>query len=78
MEHEFSVEVGSKSHIKRMSFSTDSNDGVLLEGYLGELVGLSMIEGVILEVKGVNGVLRIDLSECDLRKMFTDLREGGA
>jgi len=74
MEHEFSVEIRSKRHVKKMSFSTETRDGVLLEGCLGELTGLSMVEGVVLEVKGVNGVLRLDIDENRLRKMLSDSR----
>ena len=43
---------------------------MLFEGSLGELEDLSMIEGAVLEVRGANGVLRIDLSEKELRKML--------
>jgi len=43
---------------------------VLFEGSLGELEELSMIEGAVLEVRGANGVLRIDLIEEELRKML--------
>ena len=49
----------------------ESHEHVLFEGSLGELEELSMIEGVVLEVRGTNGVLRIDLSEDDLRKMLS-------
>ena len=54
-----------------MSVSNESHEHVLFEGSLGELEELSMIEGVVLEVRGTNGVLRIDLSEDDLRKMLS-------
>jgi hypothetical protein len=74
MEHEFSVEIRSKRHVRKLSFSTEARDGVLLEGCLGELTGLSMVEGVVLEVKGVNGVLRLDIDEDWLRKMLSDSR----
>lgn len=51
--------------------SNESHDRVLFEGYLGKLVEVSMVEGAVLEVKGENGVLRIDLSEDELRKSLT-------
>jgi len=44
---------------------------VLFEGYLGALKELSLIEGMVLEVRGENGVLRIDLPEEELRKMLS-------
>jgi hypothetical protein len=70
MEHTFSIEMKSKKYVKRMSVSDESHDRVLFEGSLGELEELFMVEGAVLEVKGANGVLRIDLSEDELRKML--------
>ena len=70
MEHTFSVEMKSRKHVKHVSMSNESHDRVLFEGSLGELEELAMVEGAVLEVRGVNGVLRIDLSEEELRKML--------
>ena len=56
MEHLFSIEMNPEKH-------------VLLEGTLGELEELSMVESAMLEVREANGILRIDLSEDELRKM---------
>ena len=69
-KHAFSVEMKSKDHIKSISMSNGPPGGVLFEGFLGELKELGMVEGVILEVKGCNGTLRIDLDEDELRKML--------
>jgi hypothetical protein len=55
--------------------SNDTHEGVLFEGFLGELEELGMVEEVILEVKGSNGTLRIDLNEDELRKML-DKKKG--
>ena len=74
-KHAFSVEMKSKEYIKTISMSDDSQEGVLFEGFLGELKELGMVEEVILEVKGANGTLRIDLDEDELRKML-DKKKG--
>ena len=71
MEHAFSIEMKSKKHVKNISISNESRDQVLFEGSLGELEDLSMIEGAVLEIRGANGILRIDLTEDDLRKMLS-------
>jgi len=76
LEHAFSIEMKSKKHVKHISVSNESHERVLFEGSLGELEGLSMLEGAVLEVRGVNGVLRIDLSEEELRKMLSLRKEG--
>jgi hypothetical protein len=75
MEHTFSIEMKSKKHVRRISVSNESHDRVLFEGSLGELEELFMVEGAVLEVKGANGVLRIDLSEDELRKMLFHKKE---
>ena len=75
MEHAFSIEMKSKKHVRHISVSNESHDRVLFEGSLGELEELSMVEGAVLEVKGANGVLRIDLSEDELRKMLSQKEE---
>ena len=75
MEHSFSIELKSKKHVRHISVSNESRDRVLFEGSLGELQELSMVEGAVLEVKGTSGVLRIDLSEDELRKMLSRKRE---
>jgi hypothetical protein len=71
MQHAFSIEMKSKTHVRHISMSDESHDRVLFEGYLGDLKELSLIEGTVLEVRGENGVLRIDLSEEELRNIFS-------
>ncbi|MCX6653854.1 MAG: hypothetical protein NTY03_01900 [Candidatus Bathyarchaeota archaeon] len=66
MEHTFTVEMRSKSHVKSISISDEAHDRVLFEGNLGELTKISLAEGDVLELVGVNGVLRVDLSEKQL------------
>ena len=77
-KHAFSVEMKSKEYIKTISMSDDSQEGVLFEGFLGELEELGMVEEVILEVKGSNGTLRIDLDEDELRKMLAKKSKGAS
>jgi hypothetical protein len=68
LEHSFSVEMNSKKHVKSISISDEAHDRVLFEGNLGELLELSIAEGDVLEFIGVNGVLRVGLTEEQLRK----------
>ncbi len=75
IEHAFSVDMNSKKHVRHMSLSNESHERVLFEGVLGELKDLSMVEGVVLEITGANGILRIDLSEEEIRKMLFQKKE---
>jgi len=68
LDHTFSVEMESKSHVKSISISDEAYDRVLFEGNLGELLEISFEEGNVLELVGVNGVLRVSVVEAQLRK----------
>jgi hypothetical protein len=68
--HMFSIELKSKDFVKRFAMPNDSEGKVLIEGFLGEIKELTVIEGVMLSITGVNGVLRLDLKEEELRKLF--------
>ena len=68
--HMFSVELASKNFVKRLAIPGDSDDKVLIEGFLGELKEIGITEGIMLEIQGTNGILRIDLSEEELRKLL--------
>jgi hypothetical protein len=72
---EFSVEMGSKRHVKTISVSDESHDRVLFEGNLGELEEVGMVEEIILEIKGANGTLRVEVCEDELRKMLSRKKE---
>jgi hypothetical protein len=67
-ERVFSVELKSKSYLKNVTLTNGSNENVLVEGTIGELVQATFAEGVILEVVGKKGVLTIDLGEDEIKK----------
>jgi hypothetical protein len=67
-ERVFSVELRSKGDLKAVTLTSDSSNGVLVEGTIGELVQATLAEGIILEVVGRKGILRIDLREDEIRK----------
>ena len=64
--HSFSIEMFSKKHLNKVSISNESNGEVLFEGELGRLVHIKLIEGVLLQITGINGIFRIDLTEKEL------------
>ncbi len=67
-ERVFSVELKSKRNLKNVTLTNGSADSVLVEGTIGELVQATFAEGVILEVVGKNGTLRVDLGEDEIKK----------
>jgi hypothetical protein len=68
LERFFSVELKSKANLKNVTLTNGGHDNVLVEGTLGELVQAGFAEGVILEVVGSKGVLRINLGEEEIKK----------
>lgn len=68
VERFFSVELKSKTHLKNVSLSNGSRDNVLIEGSIGELLQATFADGIILEVVGKKGILRINLEEHEIKK----------
>lgn len=67
-ERFFSIELKSKANLKNVTLANGSHDSVLVEGTIGELVQATFVEGIILEIVGKKGVLRINIREKELRK----------
>jgi hypothetical protein len=67
-EHAFSIELNSMDHLKQFTVSNDNKEEVLIEGYLGEIGKLRIIEDAMLEIRGTYGILRMDLRNEYLRK----------
>jgi hypothetical protein len=68
--HVFSVEMKSKRHVRSISISNEARDRVLFEGDLGELEEVAFIGGSMLEVRGTNGVLRVELGQRETEKLM--------
>ena len=66
-ERFFSVELGSKSDLKNVSLANGGHgENVLVEGTIGGLRTARFAEGVVLEVVGSRGVLRINVAENEI------------
>jgi hypothetical protein len=66
--------------VKNLIVSEEGKDQVLFEGNLGQIHGLSIEDDRVLEVKGVNGVLRVDISlkeiETMIKKIYSNKSSG--
>ena len=74
-KHSFSIEMVSRSDLNHVSLTDDSSEGVLIKGKLGELVEISHPEGLMVEIVGDLGVLRLDLSKEELEKIIKKAEE---
>lgn len=70
MDRGFTAEISSKRYVKNVSISNEAHDRVLFEGVIGELEELYMVEDKVLEIKGTQGTLRIDVSIDELAQIF--------
>ena len=69
--HSFSVELKPKEHVKNLSLSDEGRERVLVEGDLGELKELDVLEGLVFQLKGANGNLTLDLTEEEISRILT-------
>ena len=63
--HSFSVEMKNTKSISGLVIDR-KKDGVFLEGELGLITDLELIEDRVFTIKGDNGTIRIDLSREEL------------
>jgi hypothetical protein len=66
--HSFSIEMRSELFVKRLSFLDKENNHVFFEGFLGRFKKIAIVEDVMLEIEGKNGVLKLDILGEDLKK----------
>jgi len=67
-EHSFSIEMRSKDSVKTLSFMEKENGNVFFEGFLGKLKNISMVEDVMLEIEGKNGIIKLDITSQEIEK----------
>jgi len=69
-EHAFSIEIKSERFVRRISFLDKEASHVFFEGFLGQLKSVSLIEGLMLEIEGENGMLRVDITQKEIDSCF--------
>ena len=68
MRQTFSAVLDSKKQVKNIILSDELHQKVFFEADIGHLVQVKFTEGLLLEIVGTKGVLRIDLPIEVLRK----------
>jgi hypothetical protein len=66
----FSLELHSRDHIKRVSLPDGSGDRLMIEGSLGCLTVIEMVEDILLEINGINGKMRIGVTRRELEHVL--------
>ena len=67
-ERSFSVELKSKANLKNITLNNDVQENAVIEGTIGKLEHAGFVEDTVLEVTGRKGVLRIDISENEIKR----------
>ena len=73
----FSIELKSKKFVKNLSIP-DEGGKVVIEGYLGKLKSLKILENVMLEIEGDFGSFCLDFDELEMAKMIPKMMLSGA
>lgn len=75
-EHAFSIELKTRDYIVSAAMDCDRRTGgVFIEGYLGDLLEIKVVEDALLEISGANGTLRLDISREDLFRGLSKKRK---
>ena len=69
MGRAFSIKISSREHLSHISVS-EGRDGVVVEGDLGEVQNVSLIESLMLEIKATHGTLRFDITKPELEQVL--------
>ena len=75
MRHTFSAVLDSKKQVKNITLTDNIHQKVFFEADIGQLEQVKFTEGLLLEVIGTKGVLRIDLPVETLRKIVEKTRQ---
>ena len=69
MNHSFSVDMTNAKSVSGLAVNR-KRDGVFLEGELGLILDIELIEGKVLTITGENGTIRIDITMEELQHAF--------
>ena len=67
-ERSFSIDLRSKVDLKNITLNKNLQENALIEGTIGKLEHAGFVDDMILEVLGTKGVLRIDISENEIKR----------
>jgi hypothetical protein len=70
-EHMVSIELKSRKYVKNLTLLDENEGNVLFEGFLGKLKTLRFTEGIMLEIEGTNGNLRMDFTEKEWKELLS-------
>jgi hypothetical protein len=76
-ERFFSIELESNANLKNVTLSNGNHENVLIEGTIGHLKHAIFTDDVVLEVVCDKGVLRINLTQNEIKQTKDRLKLAG-
>ncbi len=73
-----SIEMKMRKFVKTMMFTDEGGGEVLFEANIGQLVALTLTDNTVLEVRGGNGTLRVNVDFVEIAGMVDGIRSGNA
>ena len=73
--HAFSIELKSKNYLNLLTIPSRVDEQLMIEGFLGELEAVSLVEGVMLDIQGTFGSLKMGLKEDELKKLCSSTKK---
>lgn len=70
----FSVELVKKEHLAEVIISDDPRRKVLISGYIGQVLGITLVEEMVLELHCSYGDLRIDIGLDELTEFISKVQ----
>ena len=77
-ERSFSVELKSKANLKNITLNNDVQENAVIEGTIGKLEHAGFVEDTVLEVMGRKGILRIDITENEIKRKGANAQDNAA
>jgi len=71
-ESTFSIEMESKKYLKNLQLTENTQDSVFIEGNLGAVEEVTLHENIMLEIRGKNGTLRLDIDRETLQRCIRE------
>jgi len=73
MGRNFSIQLNSKINLDKIIVNND-HQGILIEGDLGDLTELTLLEDKLLEIQFSNGILRLEINKPELLRVTNNDR----
>jgi hypothetical protein len=75
--HPFSIELKSKKFVKNLLMPAGGGK-VIIEGYLGRMKSMKIVEEIMLEIEGDLGSICLDFDEKEIEQMIPKMIVSGA